>query len=73
MVFPCLARVGGPLKGCGYEGAVGRIDRVLGLDVGVASDEVAVFKRTVVEVIRSEAPQVAGKLAQKFLAAADDA
>ena len=25
MVFPCLARVGGPLKGCGYEGAVGRV------------------------------------------------
>jgi hypothetical protein len=53
--------------------AQGRIDRVLGLDVGVANDEIAVFKRTVVEVIRSEAPQVAGKLAQKFLKAADDA
>jgi hypothetical protein len=53
--------------------AQGRIDRVLGLDAGVANDEVAVFKRTVVEVIRSEAPQVAGKLAQKFLKAADDA
>jgi hypothetical protein len=53
--------------------AQGRIDRVLGLDVGVANDEVAVFKRTVVDMIRSEAPAVAGTLAQKFLAAADDA
>jgi hypothetical protein len=51
--------------------AQGRIDRVLGLDVAVAEDDMAQFKKVVVEVIRAESPQLAGKLSQRFLAMAD--
>jgi len=51
--------------------AQGRIDRVLGLDVAVAEDDMAQFKKVVVEAIRAESPQLAGRLSQKFLAMAD--
>ena len=51
--------------------AQGRIDRVLGLDVAVAGDDMAQFKKVVVEAIRAESPQLAGRLSQKFLAMAD--
>ena len=51
--------------------AQGRIDRVLGLDVAAETSAVDSFKKVVVEAIRAESPQLAGRLSQKFLAMAD--
>jgi hypothetical protein len=52
--------------------AQSRIDRVLGLESAPAvNDEVAEFKKAVIDMIRSEAPQVASSLSRKFLAVSD--